>query len=159
MMYRVLAVVFVTAVGLNELFHALSSVPTYGHNVELVHRVMSMETTREPGSWHAIDAYAAAYIGATLILLAHLIGGVLSLFGASQLVCVRHANSEAFHNAKRFAVAGVGVGAVLYLLGFETIASGWFLMWQSETLNVIAEAERLFLSYMAVLLFLLAIRS
>ena len=158
MIYRVLAIVFVAGVGLNELFHAIGGLPRYSESVQFIQPVLTMETTREPDSWHAIRSPVGAHLASTAIILTHLVGGLLALFGAYRLVLARGSPADVFHQAKFYAVFGVGLGAVLYLVGFETFASGWFLLWQSQTHNVIAEAERLFLSYMAVLLFLYWVR-
>ena len=59
------------------------------------------------------------------------------------------------HRAYSVSVTGVGIGAILYLVGFVTIASGFFLMHSAPTPpNFLANAQRLFLCYMAVIIYL-----
>jgi predicted small integral membrane protein len=47
---------------------------------------------------------------------------------------------------------GLGVTAALYFIGWLVIASEWFEMWQSQQLNVLPDAFRIFAAAMLILL-------
>lgn len=151
---QLVAVVLVATVGLSESFYAISGGIKFMSGVEFVGSILSMESTREPESWRAIDSPTIALIAYSLIWLAHVASGVLSLTGAYLL---GHAlkDGERYSQSAAVATAGVGIGCVLYLLGFQAIAGGWFLLYQAPTPpNFIPEAERIFLGYAAVLIYL-----
>jgi predicted small integral membrane protein len=151
---RLLVIAFTVAVGLNESFHAVFDGLQFMFNVEFVGTVLSMESTPEPESWRAIDSSVVAFIAYTLIWLGHAASGVLCLAGA-WVLGGRVKDTQAFSSSTTAATAGVGIGCILYLLGFQAIAGGWFLLFQAPTPpNFIPQAERLFLSYGAVLIYL-----
>jgi predicted small integral membrane protein len=151
---RIIALVLVAAVGLNEIFHAMFDGLQFMSNVEFVGSVLSMESTLEPDSWRAIESPALAFIAYGLIWLAHAASGVLCLVGALFLGRAAGGAPED-SSSPAAATAGVGIGCVLYLLGFQSIAGGWFLLFQAPTPpNFIPQATQLFLSYAAVLIYL-----
>ena len=151
---RIIVLILVAAVGLNEIFHAIFDGLQFMSNVQFVGSVISMESTLEPDSWRAVESPVVAFIAYGLIWLAHAASGVLCLAGAWFLG--RGANgSTGSSNSSAAATAGVGIGCVLYLLGFQSIAGSWFLLFQAPTPpNFIPQATQLFLSYAAVLIYL-----
>ena len=81
------------------------------------------------------------------------------LAGAYSLLKSNGELNKQRERAFRLAILGVGIGAVLYLVGFVTVASGWFLLYSAPTPpNFTAAAESLFLCYMAVIVYLILIR-
>ena len=151
---RIIALFLVAAVGLNEAFHAVFDGLQFMSNVEFVGSVLSMDSTLEPDSWRAVDSPVLAFIAYGLIWLAHAASGALCLAG---VWFFGRAASGAQGNSipSATATAGVGIGCVLYLLGFQSIAGGWFLLFQAPTPpNFIPQATQLFLSYAAVLIYL-----
>ena len=57
------------------------------------------------------------------------------------------------------AILGIGIGAILYLVGFMTIASGWFLLYSAPTPpNYVGAAMMTFLCYFVVLIYLQMLR-
>jgi predicted small integral membrane protein len=64
---------------------------------------------------------------------------------------VRHA---AFHMAKKWAIAGLTMGALMWLIAFLCVGGEWFLMWQSKTWNEQEAAFRMFAVVGIILLFL-----
>ena len=79
---RILLIVLVAGVGLNELFHAIFDGLQFMFNVEFVGTVLSMESTFEPGSWRAIESPVIACIAYTLIWAAHALSGIFCLAGS-----------------------------------------------------------------------------
>ncbi len=151
---QLLVIVFVIAVGLNETFHAVFDGLQFMFNVQFVGSVLSMESTSEPESWRAISSPAVAFVAYMLIWLAHAASGALCLVGAYFLARSIKDGGD-FSETANAATAGVGIGCVLYLLGFQSIAGGWFLLFQAPTPpNFIPQAERLFLCYAAVLVYM-----
>ena len=151
---RLLVIVFTVAVGLNESFHAIFDGLQFMFNVEFVGTVLSMQSTPEPESWRAIDSSVVAFIAYALIWLAHAASGILCLIGA-WILWRSVKEAQTFSSSATLATAGVGIGCILYLLGFQAIAGGWFLLYQAPTPpNFIPQAQQLFLSYGAVLIYL-----
>jgi predicted small integral membrane protein len=50
--------------------------------------------------------------------------------------------AEDFNRAKSMAYAGLGLGLMLWLLGFIVIGGEWFSMWQSSNWNGVSAAFR-----------------
>jgi len=62
-----------------------------------------------------------------------------------------------FHAAKNWAIAGITIGIIIWFVGFEVIGGEWFAMWQSNTWNGLASAERI-LSFLVLTLILLHLK-
>ena len=54
---------------------------------------------------------------------------------------------------RRFAVAGLTLGFLLWQVGFMTIGGEWFGMWQSKSWDGVPSAFRFVMVIMAVLIF------
>jgi len=158
-MERYLGAVLVIGVAANELFHAIFDGLEFSSNVEIVSQVIAMKLTWDPDSWRSINSPIIATIGYSLIWLAHAASGGIGLAGAYSLLKSNGELNKQRERAFRLAILGVGIGAVLYLVGFVTVASGWFLLYSAPTPpNFTAAAESLFLCYMAVIVYLILIR-
>jgi len=156
---RMLVVVLVAGIGLHEGFHALIDGLSFCTNVDFVATVLSMESTWEPESWRALHSPAAAYVAYTLIWLAHAASAVLCLLASYQLATSSRAANADLRRRLSLAIAGIGIGAVLYFVGFTSIASAWFSLWQAPTPpNYEMNAQMLFLCFMAVLLYVTTLR-
>jgi predicted small integral membrane protein len=156
---RLLVIFLVLGVGLYELFHAIFDGLQYMANVKFVGTVLSMEATRNPDAWQAIDSPVVAFIGYTLIWVAHAASGILCLFGSYVLASSISSDDATYRESAAIATLGVGIGCILYLVGFLAIASGWFRLYQAPTPpNYIPNAQMLFLCYVAVLIYLVLIR-
>jgi len=152
---RLLGGVLVLGVGANELFHAVFDGMDWAANVEIVSLVLSMSATSDPDSWRSVHSSFAATMAYGGIWLAHAVSGVIAAVGAFLLVRLDWVEATLKHRAYSVAIIGVGIGALLYLVGFVTIASGWFILHTSPTPpNFVPNAERLFLCYMAVIVYL-----
>ena len=154
-----LAIALCGGIGLHEIFHAIIGGLNFSANVEFVGTVLSMDSTSAPDSWRAVNSPAAAYAVYTLIWAAHAFSGILVLAGCVLMASsVRNAAAQ-FDRGVNFAFVGVGITAVLYLVGFGAFASAWFQLWSApKPPNYVAEAEGLFLSAMAVLIYLMILK-
>ncbi len=125
-------------------------------NYAFVAHVMSMDTTF-PGNtlmYRAITSPVAFQLAFSLIIAAEIVAGLLFLAGAWRLWQARLAPAAAFNAAKAYAVAGALLAFLLWFFGFMVIAGEWFAMWQSKAWNAQQSAFRLYLTVIAVLIFL-----
>jgi predicted small integral membrane protein len=151
---RYLAAILVAGVGLNELFHGLDGLQNFSTNASDLGPVMSMTTPGQAETWRAVDSPLAALIVYALVVAAHSASGVISLVG-SYFLATNAGHGAREHSSQTWvAILGVGIGCTLYLVGFIAIASGFFQMYLSQTNNFGPHAERSFLVYMAVLIYL-----
>lgn len=139
------------------LLVAFDNITDYGTNYLFVQHVMSMDTTypgnalmyrsvTNPTLWHACY---------WLIIAVEAVAGILFLAGAIRLWQVRAAPGAAFDRAKGLFVAGALTAFLLWFLGFMVIAGEWFAMWQSATWNGQDAAFRLYVTVLAVLVFVM----
>ncbi len=158
---RLIPIALVLGVGCNEFFHALFDLYGYEYKVMLVGWVISMDkTAASADAWRGIDSPIAAYVAYAAIWCTHAVGGVVALAGAYRLIRTAPQDNAGMKKAYALAEAGIGIAAALYLVGFIAIASGWFLMHTAPTPpNFLANAQLLFISYMAVLIYLQANKS
>ncbi len=155
MIQRYLPAILVLGIGCNELFHAIFDIFSYEFKVKLVHWVISMDKTNDADALRGIDSAIGAYIAYGGIWLAHAISGVVAIAGANMLATADPQDTGEMQRAYTVATSGVALGAMLYLIGFVTIASGFFLMHSAPTPpNFLDNAQRLFLCYMAVIIYL-----
>ena len=152
---RLLLSILVLSIGLSEAFYGVTGIENaIAGDPTLLQQVLSMETTFDSESWRRVDSPVLAVVSGVLITIAHWSSGLLCLYAAFQLgISKRNSQSEDYLRAKSWATAGIGIGCVLYLLGFVTIAGAWFQLWQSSTINFIPEAQMLLFCYMFVLIY------
>ncbi len=71
----------------------------------------------------------------SVIIGLELLAGLLAGKGTVDLFRARNAKAEDFNSAKRFAIAGCGIGLVVWLGLFGALAGAYFQMWQTEAGN------------------------
>lgn len=150
---RYLAAILVAGVGLNELFHGLDGLQNFSMNASDLGPVMSMTTPGQAETWRAVDSPLAALIAYALVVGAHSASGVISLVGSYFLAISTGVETDEYRDRTWIAILGIGIGCTLYLVGFVAIAGGFFQMYLSQTTNFQPHAERIFLVYMAVLIY------
>lgn len=134
----------------------LNNLTDYGSNFAFVRHVLSMDTLfadnselhraiHTPWLWHA--AYA-------LIIAAEALTAALLGWGALMLWRAQHSHGSGFNRAKKYALAGLTVGFMLWFFGFMVIGAEWFMMWQSPTWNGQNAAFRFYMAILGVLIFL-----
>lgn len=89
-----------------------------------------------------------------LIIFVEVLITILCFIGSCDLY--RHLNSPSaeFHHAKRYAIAGLLIGLLLWFLGFQVIAAEWFGMWMSKTWDGTSSATRISLYIISCLIFI-----
>jgi predicted small integral membrane protein len=155
MVIRLSKVVMVACLAAFAFIVTFDNVVDYDTNFQFVRHVLSMDTTfagnalmyrsiTQPAFW------TMAYIA---IIAAEGVCGVLLAVGAAAMLRNVRAGSATYERAKRFAVAGVTLGFLIWFLGFMVIGGEWFAMWQSSTWNGQQSAFRFYMTALAVLLF------
>jgi predicted small integral membrane protein len=150
---RLCKIVFVASVALFFTIVAFGNVTDYNSNWQFVQHVLSMDTTFPDSSlhWRAITDPTLQTAGYWLIIATEIVTAILLWAGAFRLLGA--VNGPDFNRAKSIAVAGLGLGFLLYMVGFGTIASEWFAMWQSQTWNAQHTAFDFLTMIIAVLIF------
>ena len=145
----------VASLALLGLLASFNNLIDYGSNYEFVRHVLSMDTTF-PGNalmWRAITQPTLWTIAYWLIILTEAAVGVLLAFAALRLATTLRSSSRMFNTAKRYVMLGVGLGFLLWFTGFLVIGGEWFAMWQSKTWNSQEAAFRLYITLLAVIIF------
>jgi len=151
-MTRYIGALLAAGIGAFEALTAVVDIFNFSGNAAYVGTVLSMENTSNPDSWRAIHSPTLWHLAYGLIWLAHAASGVVTLAGAWLLATAR---AEALARAGQVAILGIGIGALLYFVGFQTIASAWFLLWSVPTPpDPLMAAQSYFASYLAVMIFL-----
>ena len=127
----------------------------YGSNFAFVAHVMSMDTTFEGnrGMWRAMESPFLHHLAFASIIAVQAASALLCWI-EGLLLASRRKRPEDFQRAKAPAVAGLGLGLLLWFGVFLVIANEWFLMWQSSEWNAKSTAFDLTLLTLLVLVFL-----
>ena len=115
---------------------AFGNVTDYGANFDFVAHVMAMDTTfrSEASMWRAVESPALHHAAYVAIIVLQAGAAVLCWVGGIRLLS-RLGEARLFHAAKGVALAGLGLGAFIWLGLFLVVANEWFLMWQSSEWN------------------------
>ena len=152
---RIAKTLLVAGVALYLILVVVNNFSDYGSNFIVVQHVMSMDTTfpGNSGMWRSVHSSWLFHAYYVALIAWELIAASLLLRGALQLWQARDQPATSFNNAKRFAVAGLVVNMLQWLVAFLAVGGEWFLMWQSRTWNVSDTAGRMFTILGIVLLF------
>ncbi len=134
---------------------AFNNITDYGSNFAFVQHVLSMDTTF-PGNalmYRSITNPVLWTAGYWLIIFSEALTCALFLIATLKLWQARHGTGNEFNDAKGFVVIGVTVGFLLWFLGFIVIGGEWFAMWQSKIWNGQEAAFKLYMTMLAVLIF------
>ena len=146
MTLRAAQLLLVAGVALFYTLILLNNTTDYGVNYEFVRHVMMMDSTfpENHAMWRAVNSpsmHTAFYVG---IIGWEAATMLLCWWGAVQLARALRGTAVAFEEAKRWAVAGLTLGLLMWLVAFLSIGGEWFLMWQSKTWNGQEAAFRMF---------------
>jgi predicted small integral membrane protein len=147
--------ILVAAIGLYASLVALGNITDYGSNFAFVQHVLSMDSVFPDATttYRALTEpmlHHAAYI---LIIAAELTTAVLCWMGAVQMFRARAAEAVVFNRSKKWAIAGLTCGFLVWQVGFMSLGGEWFGMWMSSTWNGLQSAFRVFITIVAVLIF------
>jgi predicted small integral membrane protein len=134
---------------------AYDNLVDYGSNFAFVQHVLSMDTTFRENALldRAITRPWMWHVGYLLIIAGEAATGILLLFGSAVLWRARRQPASTFQAAKRWVVAGCGLGFVVWFFGFMVVGGEWFAMWQSKAWNGQEGAFRFYMAVIGVLVF------
>lgn len=147
--------IMVAAIALFATLVAFGNITDYGTNLAFVQHVLAMDTIF-PGStirYRAITAPDLQHAAYALIIATEALTAVLCWIGTWMLLRSMRGEGAAFNRAKTFAVCGLGLGFLLWQVGFMTIGGEWFGMWQSQQWNGVPSAFRFVVVILGVLIF------
>lgn len=144
------------ALGLFALLVAADNVLDFDTNFAFIRHVLSMDTTFPGGRLRdrAIHGEAWWRAGYMLIIVGEAVTGVLFLIGSVRLFQKLRAPGRAFEDAKAWAILGAASGFAVWFVGFMLIGGEWFQMWQSTTWNGQEAAFRIYMTMLAVLIYI-----
>ncbi|HZP99820.1 MAG TPA: DUF2165 domain-containing protein [Reyranella sp.] len=153
---RLVKTAMVASLALFALLVAYDNLVDYGTNYAFVRHVLSMDTTFPDNALksRAVTSPALWTAAYWSIIAAEAATGLLLAFGAVRLAGALRQRARDFNAAKKFALLGVGLGFLLWFLGFVVIGGEWFAMWQSTAWNGVPSAFRFYVTMMAVAIFL-----
>ena len=156
MMLRLSKVVLVATIALWLALVAFGNLTDYGSNLVFVQHVLAMDSIFPDAAIHyrAIHAPLLQHAAYVLIIAIETLAALLCGLGAWRLWRARRAPAALFHRVKRLAVAGLGVGVLLWLGGFMAIGGEWFGMWMSSQWNGLASAFRFVVVLLLALVYL-----
>ena len=155
-LFRVTKLLAVAAIGLLALLIVIGNTTDYYSNYYFVEHVMKMDTIFPNSQIHyrSIQQPVLFHIGYILIIFLEAAMALFCIKGAWSLYKNLNQTSVAFHAAKKWAVAGIAIGILIWFAGFEVIGGEWFGMWQSSQWNGLSSADRI-LSFLVLTLLLL----
>ena len=157
MILRVAKFLLVAAVAGFYTLLVLNNTTDYDSNYQFVRHVMMMESTF-PGNhamWRAVNTPALHTTFYFSIILWESVTMLLCWWGAIQIGRALRESPTAFRASKKWAIAGLTLSLLMWLVAFLSVGGEWFLMWQSKTWNGQEAAFRMFTVVGIVLLLLL----
>lgn len=134
MEHRYLKIALTLSVGLLVLFYVLHNIVNWDAATGAVGYVLSQEGHQAyPDSIApAITSRTVHAIVTAIICACELTAAVLALIGAGRLWSARSSDAGAFAAAKRFAVLGAGMAALVWFLLFAVFGGALYQMWQTQ---------------------------
>lgn len=152
---RISKAMLVAAMGLYAGLVAFGNLTDYGSNFAFVSHVLTMDTIFPDATigYRAITSELIHHIAYWLIIITEVLVAVFCLLGGARLFVRRTASARDFNRSKTHAIAGLTLGFVLWQVGFMSIGGEWFGMWMSQSWNGLASAFRVFITMLAVLIY------
>jgi predicted small integral membrane protein len=152
---RLVKTAMVASTALFALLVAYDNVADYDANYQFVRHTLSMDTVFRDNALkdRAITSpvlWTAAY---WVIILAEAATGLVLAFAALRLAQSARSPAAVFNAAKQCVAIGVGLGFMLWFTGFTMLGGEWFQMWQSRDWNGQAAAFRVYMTLLAVGIF------
>lgn len=158
-LFRLAKAISVAAIGIMAALIVIGNTTDYYTNYLFVEHVMKMDTIF-PGShihYRSINNPIIFHAGYIFIIVMEMLMAVCCLKGSWHLFKNLKSSAALFHASKNWGVAGILIGIIIWFLGFEVAGGEWFEMWQSQTWNGLASAERI-VSFLVLVLILLHLK-
>lgn len=155
-LFRLAKTISVAAIGLMTLLIVIGNTTDYYTNYFFVKHVLSMDSIFPDIHIHYRSINNTFFFNALyiFIILLEAFMAFCCVKGSWQMFRSLKKDGIVFHESKKWAVAGLIIGILIWFVGFEVIGGEWFAMWQSSTWNGLAAAERI-LSFLVLVLILL----
>jgi len=133
-MIRYIKIALAASVALFCLMYALQNVA----NLEAANWFVSYTTSMEGHDKYpshfgpAVTAPAIHSIMLWIIIALEFAAGLLAAKGAFDLFRTRNSSADEFNSAKTYAIAGCGLGIVIWFGLFSALGGAYFQMWQTE---------------------------
>lgn len=136
-------IVLVFGMGMFLFLAAVNNTLTYPGTFGAVKSAVDMQGTFKAPAlmWRAFENPVYIWIAAGMIVACEYIAGIICLRGAWRLWQAR-SSAAGFNAAKSTAITGLSVACALYLVGFQTVAGEWFMLWQNRNAHTLDEAFR-----------------
>lgn len=133
-MIRYIKIAMVLSVSFFCLMYALQNIVNLDSASWFVSYTTSMEGHEKyPAHFGpAVTAPVLHSIMLWMIIALEISAGLLAAKGAIDLFKVRNASADEFNGAKNYAIAGCGVGILLWFGIFSALGGAYFQMWQTE---------------------------
>lgn len=144
MTVRLSKILLLGAIALWITLVAVGNLTDYGSNLPFVQHVLLMDTIFPDAAIHhrAIHSPWLHHVAYGLIIAVQALAALLCWWGVTRLVRHRRAPAVVFNREKRWGVAGLTLGFLLWQLGFIAIGGEWFGMWMSSDWNGVPSAFR-----------------
>lgn len=157
MTLRAAKLLLVAAVAVYYTLVVLNNTTDYASNEQFVRHVMMMDSTfpENHAMWRAVNSpaiHTTFYLG---IIAWEAATMLLCWWGAMKLAWALRGTAAEFEAAKRWAITGLTLSLLMWLVAFLSIGGEWFLMWQSKNWNGQEAAFRMFVVVGIILLALI----
>lgn len=133
-MIRYIKILMAASVALLCLFYALQNIWNLDAATWFVSYTTGMEGHEKyPGHFGpAVTSSAMHSIMLWVIIALEIAAGLLAAKGTMDLFKARNGSADEFNAAKTYAIAGCGVGILVWFGLFSAIAGAYFQIWQTE---------------------------
>lgn len=137
MVDRVSKVLLVAALAFFFSLVVVNNLTDYSANFAYVQHIMSMDTIFPDSAlkWRAIASPTVHHFFFRSIILSEIVVAGLGWIGVFQMLRSLDAEAAQFNQAKTFAIVGMTLSCLLWLVAFLAVGGEWFVMWQSKEWN------------------------
>lgn len=155
MVDRISKVLLVAALAFFFSLVVVNNLTDHSSNFAYVQHIMSMDTIFSGSTlkWRAITSPTVHHFFFRSIILWEVAVTVLCWIGVLQMVRSLDSEATQFNHAKTFAIVGMTLSCLLWLVAFLAVGGEWFVMWQSKDWNGQPIAFQMFTITSIVLLF------
>ncbi|MFT5778531.1 MAG: putative small integral membrane protein [Crocinitomicaceae bacterium] len=156
LLFRIAKVVSIFAIGMMTLIVVVGNLTDYYTNYHFVEHVLKMDTTFPDANIHyrSIDSPLVVHAGYIFIITLETMMAFCCLKGSWILFRKIKSDALTFHANKKWSIAGLIIGIIIWFFGFEVVGGEWFSMWQSSTWNGLGSADRI-VTFVVLILILL----
>ena len=153
---RLIQISFGTCISLYMLLVCFNNITDYGSNFQFVSMVSGMDDVASKANtgWRSVHGDVPHHLIYLGIITVEIVIAMLSLFGTVQMTRRFRSDILEFESARKWLVAGLALGVVLWFGLFIGVGGEWFLMWQSESWNGQQTAFFLTITFLLFLVYL-----